>query len=261
LARRGFNFSLVVGEVITTEGVKFRGGHFSAGEHGGTHMDSPYHFNPKGKGMSELTLDQLTGPVVRIDIRDKLPQNLDHNVNMEDINAFEKKHGRIPDGAFVFMFSDWGKRWPNYNMVYNTTDVNNDSSCHFPGFDPDTTSWLIKNRNIRGVGVDTPSTDNAQQQEIMKTHIALGNANIIGLENIDQMDKLPPTGATVILAVMRSVGGTGAPTRVIAILPKGSTVTPDKHDEPAKGAAGAKQGSRHTRSVVDNHNMHKHMHY
>ncbi|XP_055344092.1 isatin hydrolase-like [Paramacrobiotus metropolitanus] len=216
----GYNFTLTHQDYVTEANLTFRSGHFIAGEHGGTHLDSPYHLNFSADGMADLTLHQLTGPAVRIDIVDKVKANLDYQLSVDDIQAFENKYGRIPEGAFVFMYSEWGQRWPDYRKVYNTETLADGRTYHYPGFHPEATEFLVQQRNIRGIGVDSPSTDNARSTETMGAHLALAKENRLGIEHVANVDKLPPVGAFVILAPMKSKAGTGAPVRVIAVLPE-----------------------------------------
>lgn len=136
---------------------------------------------------------------------------------------YETKFGRIPDGAFVFMFSGWGSGWPVAEELFGSKTPANDKTLHFPSFHRDSVEFLIKQRNIRGVGVDTPSTDYGQQHNVDErpegTHRVLAENNRIGLEFVANLEKMPSTGAWVILMPMKIAGGSGAPTRVVGLLP------------------------------------------
>lgn len=144
----------------------------------------------------------------------------DYQVTVPDIADFEAKHGRIADESFVFMLTNVGQRWPNKQAFYHTEDIYNQSSLHFPGFHPTATKFLVDERNIKGLGVDSPSTDSAKEITTGGTHAILAKENKIGLEFLANLEKLPPTGARIIALPMKIANGTGAPARVIAFVPQ-----------------------------------------
>jgi len=230
----GFKYNRVPEEVWRTGGhpaVMYRQGHFIAGEHGGTHIDAPLHFNRAGIDIAELTVDQLAGPVVVIDVVAKCEKNFDYQTNLKDVQIFEKRYGRIPNGSYVLMKSGWGSRFPSKELFFNSDvgNIFNVSSLHFPGWHWDAVNWLIKHRDIRGVGSDASSTDNARENDgKFRTHLALGKAGRVGLEYVANIDKLPPTGAQILVVPMKIAAGTGAPTRMFAILPASMRVSPEE---------------------------------
>jgi len=138
-------------------------------------------------------------------------------LEVNDIIHWEEKNGKIPEKAFVLIYSDWGKYWPD-PVAYQGRDGEDDVDLSFPGLDPNAAQWLVENRKIVGVGIDTPSMDNGPSKTF-GAHVALSKANIFILENVANMDKLPgPTGFTIVALPMKIYEGTGAPTRIIALL-------------------------------------------
>lgn len=229
VVQNGLNFQRAPEEIWQTYGKPsraYRQGHFTMGEHGGTHIDAPYHFNRGGKSTEELMPDQLYGPVSVVDVRAQCAKNKDYQTTLDDLKKFEKEHGRIKNGSFVFMNTGWNHFWPSSEKFFNS-DVNNIlniTSLHFPGWHWDAVDWLIKERDIRGVGSDASSTDNAvENRGTFKTHFVLGNAGRIGVEMVANIDALPPNGAFVMLFPMKITSGTGGPTRIIGILPSDAT--------------------------------------
>merc|ERR550532_3465047 len=108
-----------------------------AGEHGGTHMDSPKHFNFNGLTIDQIPLERMQAPAVVVDVRDKVEKDVDYQATFADYMKWEEKYGKMPDNAVFLLCTGWEKRWPNYKQVYGTDNLNDVTSMHFPGMDPE----------------------------------------------------------------------------------------------------------------------------
>jgi len=190
---------------------------YSAPEHGGTHLDAPVHFAKGKNAADEIPLEQLTGNAVVVDVTAKVISNKDYLISIQDVEAWETKHGKIPDGSIVLFKTGFGKYYPDAASYLGTAEKGQPgiAKLHFPGIDPALAEWLVKNRKIKAVGLDTASVDYGQSKDF-KTHQILYAANIIGFENVANLDKLPETGAYIIALPMKIKGGSGAPLRIIA---------------------------------------------
>src|SRR5207302_83407 len=114
--------------------------------------------------------------------------------------------------------TDWGRYWPD-KVRYLGSDTPGDAkTLHFPGFSKEAAEFLVKERAIDGVGIDTPSIDHGPSGDFI-VHRVLNGADLYGLENVANLDKLPPKGAILIALPMKIKGGTGGPVRIIALLP------------------------------------------
>jgi kynurenine formamidase len=194
---------------------------YSANEHGGTHVDAPIHFAQGGRTLDQIPLSEWIGPAVKIDVRKKCAQNINYRLTVEDLQAFEKKQGKIPDGAWVIMFSGIGTQYyPDRKKVLGTEVKGEQAIRHlqFPGFSTQAVQFLVERRTIRGIAIDTPSIDYGKSKDF-EAHRALCKADKLAIENIAALDQLPPTGATLYAMPMLIQGGTGAPARVFALLP------------------------------------------
>jgi kynurenine formamidase len=125
-------------------------------EHIGTHVDAPGHFTPGGRLAPELELSELIVPAVVIDTSARAARDPDTAVTVEDVRAFERRHGRIPRDAAVLMHSGWGAKVGDA-AAYRGADAG--GTLHLPGFSPEATEWLLRRRGIRSLGVDTLSID------------------------------------------------------------------------------------------------------
>jgi kynurenine formamidase len=194
---------------------------YSAPEHGGTHLDAPVHFAKNKNAADEIPLEQLTGSAVVIDVTAKVISNKDYLITIQDVQDWETKNGRIPDNSMVLFKTGFGKYYPDAKMYLGTTEKGpaGIANLHFPGIDPNLSEWLVKNRKIKAVGLDTASVDYGQSKDF-KTHQILYGANIIGFENVANLDVLPATGAYIIALPMKIKGGSGAPLRIIALVEK-----------------------------------------
>ena len=184
-------------------------------EHGGTHMDAPIHFAEGRKTVSDLTLDDLIGPGVVIHIREKCAADRDYRLMVEDIEAWESVNGQIPDGAIVIGYTGWQERWPDRKRYLGSDEPGDVENLHFPGISKEAAEFLANQRNIRAVGLDTPSLDHGPSRDFI-AHQILNGAEIFGLENLTNLDRLPPKGAAIFALPMKISGGSGAPTRVFA---------------------------------------------
>ena len=202
----------------TDAGFWYAANNISLAEHGGTHLDAPIHFAEGKWTADEIPLDKLIGPATVIDVRSQAARDPDYRVTVEDIRRSEKAHGRIPEGAVVLVLTGWGRFWPDKKKYLGTDKPGDVDHLHFPGFSREVAEFLVKERVIDAVGIDTASLDYGQSKDFI-VHRILNGANKPGLENVANLDRLPPRGATLIALPMKIKGGSGGPVRIIALLP------------------------------------------
>lgn len=192
---------------------------FEAAEHGGTHIDAPIHFAERGNPVDKVPLGRLIGPGFVIDVSAKAAADVDYRVSAADIEAFEKRHGRIPAGAIVLLNTGRAKLYPDRETYMGTAErgANAVAKLHFPGLGADGAALLVA-RRIGAVGIDTPSIDHGQSKDFA-THVELMTNNIPAFENVADMSALPATGSTIIALPMKIEGGSGGPLRIVAFLP------------------------------------------
>lgn len=163
--------------------------------------------------MTELQPNELLFiPAVVIDISDRAKNEPDTSVTVDDINAHERQFGQIEKGAMVLMNSGWAARASNADSFRN---ADGKGQFHFPGFSADAADFLLQQRGIAGVGVDTLSIDEAIAQGAPVHHKVLG-ADRIGLENLKNLELLPRTGVRLFIGVVPYEQGSGGPCRVYA---------------------------------------------
>lgn len=202
----------------TEEGYFYASNSLCASEHGGTHIDAPYHFSEKGWTTDRIPLKALVAPAVVVDVRAACAADRDHAVTAEEIRAFEAAHGPIPKGAVVVAWTGWGERWPDRRRYLGDDAPGDASHLHFPGFSAEAARYLTATRGIAGVGIDTASVDPGPSRDFA-AHQVLGAADAYNLENLANVARLPATGATIIALPMKIAGGSGGPARVLAVLP------------------------------------------
>ncbi len=199
-------------------GYWYASANYAASEHGGTHLDSPVHFGEGQPTADEIPLSKLIAPAVVVDVQAACTRDRDYRLRAEDLEAWEKTHGPIPAGAIVLMRTGWGRYWPDKKQYLGTDAPGDTANLHFPGISREAAEWLVTQRKVVGVGLDTPSLDHGPSRDFI-AHRVLNGAGIYGLENVAHIEKLPEVGATLIALPMKIKGGSGGPTRVIAILP------------------------------------------
>jgi len=207
-----------VHEGMTPQGFWYASYNYSASEHAGTHLDAPFHFAQGKWTTEEIPLGKTIGPGVIIDVRDKAKADRDYRLQEVDIRTWEKRHGRIPHGAIVFMYSGWGKFWGDRGKYFGSDRPGEVANLSFPGFSKEAAEFLVKERQIDAVGIDTPSIDYGRSRDFI-VHQILGRANTPIFENVANLDLLPDQGVTIFAIPMKIKGGSGAPLRIFALLP------------------------------------------
>lgn len=208
-----------VAEGMTPGGYYYAANNFRTAEHGGTHIDAPLHFASGKHAVDGIPLDQLVGFAAVVDVAAKCEANADYLVTQADLEAWERTHGKISDGAILLIRTDFSKRWPDAARYLGTSERGAQAvpKLHFPGIHPDAARWIVASRSIKAIGIDTASIDYGQSTDY-QTHRALYARDIPGLENLTNLDRLPPTGAQIVALPMKIGGGSGAPLRAIAIV-------------------------------------------
>ena len=205
-----------VAEGRTDKGYYYSAYKFCAPEHGGTHLDSPIHFAEGRKTVDEIPLSQLIAPAVKIDVSAKAAASRDYLIGVEDFTAWEAQHGNIPDSTIVLLQTGYGKYWGD-RAKYMGSNTGSDEK-QFPGLSAEAARWLVQNRKINAVGIDTASIDYGASQTF-DAHVALMEQNVPAFENVANMENVPPTGAMVFAMPMKIKGGSGAPLRIAAFIP------------------------------------------
>jgi kynurenine formamidase len=181
-------------------------------EHTGTHMDAPYHFSDK-ESADAIAPENLVGPLAVIDIRDKAGKDADALVQPEDLKRYERRYGRIPFGAIVAMHSGWDA----HVTTPKFRNADDKKVMHFPGFGIDAINWLLEQRKVKGIMVDTLSLDHGPSADFA-VHFKWLPAGRWGIECAANLGAVPVRGATVVVGGPKIKGATGGPSRVIALV-------------------------------------------
>jgi kynurenine formamidase len=178
----------------------------------GTHIDTPSHWFEGARDASDLTMDELTAAGAVIDMTAKVEADPDYALSLDDLREFEATHGQIPERCFVVMKTGWSRRGIENHEAY----VN---GGHFPGFSPEAATFLVNERNIVGIGIDTASLDpGTHPNGDFPVHQIVLGADRYQIENM-ALEEVPPGLETVFVSLPLKVkGGPEAEVRVMAIV-------------------------------------------
>jgi kynurenine formamidase len=205
---------------ITERGYFYSANRFAAAEHGGTHIDAPIHFYSERDTVDRIALERLIHSGIVVDVTQACAANRDYQIQIADLRAWEEKHGRTLAENIVLLRTAWSKRWPDRKAYLGTERLGQEAvaELHFPGLHPDAARWLVEQRAVRAVGIDTASIDYGQSTHF-ESHVLLCQHNVPVFENVANLDQLPHDSFTLIALPMKIQGGSGAPLRIIAVLP------------------------------------------
>lgn len=204
----------------TEKGYFYSAFNFSTAEHGGTHIDAPIHFAKNKQTVDEIPLEKLMGSAIKIDVKAKVADNPDYQIAVDDFENWEEEQNvQIPDGSIVLLETGFSAYYPD-KLKYLGTDKRGEEALdkmHFPGISPTAASWLVENRNINAIGLDTPSIDYGQSKDF-ESHVILLSNNIPAFENLTNLNQLPLMGFTIIALPIKIKGGSGGPLRIVGVL-------------------------------------------
>ena len=184
----------------------------------GTHVDAPAHFAPGGRTVDEIDPKQMLLLLAVIDVHEKVAKNPDYILTMNDVRAWERAHGPIPAGAFVAMRTDWSKRWPSEAAMENK-DAR--GIGHYPGWSMPVLKYLYQVRHVTATGHETTDTDPgiAASHNDFSLESWLLHAGHYQIEMLANLDRVPDSGALVMVTFAKPRGGSGFPARVVAVVP------------------------------------------
>jgi kynurenine formamidase len=204
----------------TPQGYYYASNNFFTAEHGGTHLDAPVHFSRGAQTVDQIPIDRFLGPAVVVDVVARSEADRDYQVTAADLQDAEREQGPIPANAILLIRTGFSRRWPDAAAYLGTAERGAEAvrHLHFPGLHPDAARWLVANRPVKAVGIDTASIDYGQST-LFETHRTLFERNIPAFENLTALERLPARGAFVVALPMKIGGGSGAPLRAIAVVP------------------------------------------
>ena len=202
---------------ISTEGYFLR--RVTLGEHSGTHLTAPASYYSGGRTVDRYTASELVKRAVVIDVREQCHSNPDYALTPGDLAAWEELHGKIPPDCLVLLHTGWADRWPDAGAYLGG---DHKGGLHFPGFGHDAATRLVDERNVAGLGTDTAGIEPGRDAELSVSRLVLAQPRVV-LENLANLDRLPATGAVLVIGTLRLVGGSGSPAAVTALVPPESS--------------------------------------
>jgi kynurenine formamidase len=206
-----FPFERTVIAALAEHGVA--AGKWQIHEHLGTQIDAPSHFAAGGKSLEAVPVQDLVAPLAIVDIRARAARDPDAAVGVDDILAWERRHGPLPPRAAVFMLSGWEGRVGKAEAFIN---ADAGGTMHFPGISVEAAGFLLRERDVVGIGVDTLSVDPGRDKGYATHRLWLG-ANRWAVECVANLGQVPPSGAMVVVGGVKVRDATGGPARILAL--------------------------------------------
>jgi kynurenine formamidase len=204
----------------TAKGYYYAANRFTTAEHGGTHLDAPRHFAAGRNTVDQVEPERLVGEAAVVDVTAKCAANPVYEASVDDLVAWETRHGRQLLDVIVLVRTGWAARWSDRERYLGTAAKGPEAvkALRFPGLAPEAAKWLVEHRRVKAVGIDTASIDHGPST-LFGTHVTLCTANVPIFENVAALDRLPEQGAFVAALPMKIAGGSGGPLRIVARLP------------------------------------------
>jgi kynurenine formamidase len=192
---------------------------FRTGEHTGTHFDAPNHWvtGRGGEDVASIAAGRLVAPAAVLDCADRVAENPDFLLEIEHIKAWEAAHGPLPAGGWLLYRTGWDARAHSQELFLNVDE----NGSHTPGMSPECAEWVARSTPVIGMGVETVGSDAgaaASFEPMFPCHSFMHGAGKYGLTQLQNLDRLPPTGAVLIAGPLRIVNGSGSPVRVLALV-------------------------------------------
>ncbi|MBM7119040.1 cyclase family protein [Archangium primigenium] len=191
----------------TLEQDGFRTTYYSMVGQYGTHVDPPAHFHANAVTQDRIPLKEMILPLVVFDLTPLLGKEPNHALSVQDIQEWEKKHGRVPAGAFAALRTDLSKDWKNPERFKRHP---------FPAWSLEAVKFLVEKRDVVAIGHESLDTDSTPTLEAEKYLLGKGRYQI---EVMAHLDQVPATGALIVASWPKVENGLGFPARVFAILP------------------------------------------
>ena len=186
------------------------------GEHSGTHLTAPASYFADGRTVDQFTPGELVRPAVVLSVREQCRGDPDYALPLSEVLAWENTNGAIQPGHLALLNTGWPERWHDAEAYLG---VDTYGGLHFPGFGYEAASFLINDRDVGGLGTDTAGIEPGTDNGLSVSKLVLSEPRI-ALENLTNLDCLPPTGAVVVVGVLRLVGGSGSPAAITAFVPE-----------------------------------------
>ena len=188
---------------------------WSFDEHCGTHVDAPAHFGEGSATVDEIDPAELLLTAAVLDVRERAAGDHDTVVEPDDVLAWESRHGPLPDRCAVLALTGWGERAGDAAAYLNADEA---GVLHSPGFGGEAAEFLAAERpQVRAIGLDTASLDIGASTDF-PAHVAWLPGGRYGIENLANLEKLPPEGAMLFVGAPALKGGSGGPARILALL-------------------------------------------
>lgn len=204
----------------TPKGYYYAANRFRTAEHGGTHLDAPRHFAEGRHTTDQVEPERLVGEAAVVDVTARCTADPGYEVTADDLVAWEERHGRQLVDVIVLLRTGWASRWGDREAYLGTAATGPQAvpQLRFPGLAPEAAKWLVEQRRVKAVGIDTASIDHGPSTTF-GSHVALCSANVPIFENVADLARVPAAGAFVVALPMKIAGGSGGPLRIMARLP------------------------------------------
>ena len=179
-------------------------------EHGPTHSDAVWEYNPEGPTIDKMDMKLFYGSAICVDLTHiRYPDYIEAK-DLEE--AVEKAGLTVEKGDIFLMYTG------HYNRTYAKGDIEGYQN-YYTGLSYEAAEWLAK-KGVVNIGVDSSAIDQTPDDLDFSGHLVCGKYGMTNTENLRNLDLVAGKRFFYMGLPLRIRDGIGSPVRAVALVEK-----------------------------------------